>query len=134
MNQKKKLSALFTRKQREFLQHIEGWTITILDDVIKLKPELSSDYEGVQEICDISSFEDFCKEVEELYQNFDPSSEAYLWLDDEGHGKNGAPYYMGDVLASMEELEESLCNLSNVLFRYMSSDEYIDDDEELAVA
>lgn len=35
-------------------------------------------------------------------------SEAYLWLDSNGHGKNGAPYRMRDVLDDMEEAEKMI--------------------------
>lgn len=34
----------------------------------------------------------FIREVEEYYEGFDPDEEAYLWLDSNGHGRNGAPY------------------------------------------
>jgi len=34
--------------------------------------------------------------------DFDCSEEAYLWLDDTGHGKNGAPHDMKDVYEDME--------------------------------
>lgn len=129
MNQKKKLSEIFTQKQRKFLSNIEGWNIEILDDYIELTPELSSNYDGVQVVSNVKSFKDFCKEVYDRSESFDPSSEAFLWLDDEGHGKNGAPYEMGDVFANMKELEDFLEHLSDVLFDYMCSDEYINDDE-----
>ena len=36
------------------------------------------------------------------YDNYDVSYEAYLWLDHEGHGTNGAPYDMKDVYEDME--------------------------------
>lgn len=44
--------------------------------------------------------------IHEYYANFDVSSEAYLWLDEDGHGKNGAPHDMIDVYKDMEECEE----------------------------
>lgn len=48
------------------------------------------------------SFDDLIKEVEDYYEGFDPDEEAYLWLDESGHGRNGAPYRMKDVLEDME--------------------------------
>ena len=42
-------------------------------------------------------------------------SEAYLWLDDNGHGKNGAPYRMKDVLADMEEAEKNIDSLLDAI-------------------
>lgn len=38
----------------------------------------------------------------DYYDGFDVSTETYLWLDNEGHGKNGAPYEMRDVLEDTE--------------------------------
>ena len=49
--------------------------------------------------------------VKEYYEGFDADSEAYLWLDGNGHGKNGAPYRMKDVLADMEAAEGMVCKL-----------------------
>lgn len=49
--------------------------------------------------------------MEEYYEGFDADSEAYLWLDGNGHGKNGAPYHMKDVVADMEAAEDMVCKL-----------------------
>ena len=67
------------------------------------------------------SFEISCYKTDEIYEileaiheywnNFDISYEAYLWLDNEGHGKNGAPYEMIDVYNDMKECEESVYKL-----------------------
>ncbi len=39
------------------------------------------------------------------------SNSRYLWLDGNGHGKNGAPYRMKDVLVDMEAAEGMVCKL-----------------------
>lgn len=44
--------------------------------------------------------------VKEYYEGFDPDYEAYLWIGDDGHGKNGAPYHIKDIVADMEDAEE----------------------------
>lgn len=54
-------------------------------------------------------------DIEEYYEDFDVDSEAYLWLDENGHGKNGAPYRMRDVLADMEAAEKSIENLLDAI-------------------
>jgi hypothetical protein len=63
---------------------------------------------------------DVVAELKERCDNFDCSEETYLWLDDSGHGTNGAPYDMKDLyedmeacLKMMEELYEELEMLSN---------------------
>ena len=57
------------------------------------------------------SLESLVSDMEEYYEGFDADSEAYLWLDGNGHGKNGAPYHMEDVLADMEAAEDMVCKL-----------------------
>lgn len=50
-----------------------------------------------------------------IYNSFDPSEEAYYWLDNTGHGKNGAPYEMIDVYNDMLECKKyinELCELT----------------------
>ena len=50
-------------------------------------------------------------DIFEYYDSFDVSSEAYLWLDSDGHGKNGAPYDMKDVYEDMEACAEMVKEL-----------------------
>jgi hypothetical protein len=45
------------------------------------------------------------------YEEFDCSEEAYIWLDDSGHGKNGAPHDMKDVYEDMEACKAMLGEL-----------------------
>ena len=46
---------------------------------------------------------DLAYNILNYHDNFDPSEEAYYWLDHTGHGTNGAPYDMRDVYNDMEE-------------------------------
>lgn len=48
------------------------------------------------------------------YSDFDVSSETYLWLDNDGHGKNGAPYDMKDLYEDMEACQEMIMDLYNI--------------------
>lgn len=59
--------------------------------------------------CDI---EDFLDIIDNYYQNFDVSYETYLWLDNTGHGKNGAPYGMEDVLEDMKACEQYINDIA----------------------
>ena len=49
-----------------------------------------------------SPAESLIDSLEEEIDTFDPSEEAALWLDADGHGRNGAPYDMKDVYQDME--------------------------------
>lgn len=62
--------------------------------------------------CDNVDAEDLDIRISEIahnlystYENFDVSYEAYLWLDDTGHGTNGAPYDMKNIYEEMEICE-----------------------------
>ena len=41
--------------------------------------------------------------------------EAYLWIGNDGHGKNGAPYYIKDIVTDMEEAEKMIETLYETL-------------------
>ena len=62
-----------------------------------------------------TDYQDFCTDLYEQYMSYDPSSEAYLWLDSDGHGKNGAPYEMDDVYNDCVECEEMIGELWRAL-------------------
>ncbi len=64
------------------------------------------EYENLGEIKD---------KLSEYCGSYDPSYEAYLWLDESGHGKNGAPYDMFDVYSDMEDCEGMVRELLDAL-------------------
>ena len=45
------------------------------------------------------------------WKDFDVSYETYIWLDENGHGKNGAPYNMSDVYKDTESCEKMIGDL-----------------------
>lgn len=62
---------------------------------------------------DFDSLSDVSCALFKYAENFDPDYEAYLWLGDDGHGKNGAPYHMGDVLEDMVSAKQMIYDLSD---------------------
>lgn len=54
-------------------------------------------------------------DMEDYYESFDVDEETYLWLDSRGHGKNGAPYRMRDVLEDMEAAEKMVESLLDAM-------------------
>ena len=61
------------------------------------------------------TFKDLLQQLSYRVDNFDCSYEAYLWLDDSGHGTNGSPYDMKDLYEDMEKRLEMLRELENEL-------------------
>lgn len=55
------------------------------------------------------------REIREYYEGFDPDYEAYLWIGSDGHGKNGAPYHIKDIVSDMEAAEEMIGALYEAL-------------------
>lgn len=55
------------------------------------------------------------QEVETYYEGFDPDYEAYLWIGTDGHGKNGAPYRIKDIVNDMEQVETMIETLYETL-------------------
>ena len=44
--------------------------------------------------------------IYEYLEGFDVSYETYIWLDETGHGRNGAPYDMKELYEDMEACED----------------------------
>ena len=49
--------------------------------------------------------------IDTYWEGFDVSYETYIWLDENGHGKNGAPYDMSDVYKDTESCEKMIGDL-----------------------
>lgn len=47
----------------------------------------------------------FIGNLDDFYESYDVSYETYLWLDEWGHGKNGAPYDMRDLYNDFKACE-----------------------------
>lgn len=56
------------------------------------------------------------RELQSYQNNFDVSAEAYLWLDESGHGKNDAPFEMIDVYKDMEECKGFVTELADNVY------------------
>lgn len=92
-----------------------GWTI---NEVEENRFELSKFSPSGQDFNFLIEGEDIQELVDnsyERYDNFDVSSETYLWLDDDGHGQNGAPYDMKDLYEDMEACKEMILEVHDAL-------------------
>lgn len=62
-----------------------------------------------------SNFEELAYKIKTYYDNYDVCYETYLWLDNTGHGRNGAPYDMKDLYEDMEACEEAIWELYEII-------------------
>lgn len=96
----------------------------------ELEITLSKDSPAGQDfniVLEADSMDKFLFLLSEKIDNFDVSEETYLWLDNTGHGKNGAPHDMRDIYNDMESCVEMMDELYDELY-----EESIKDDEEEA--
>lgn len=56
----------------------------------------------------------FLAHLSNYYENFDPDGEALNWCDEEGHGINGAPKRLKDIIIDFEEIEKEIKELLEV--------------------
>lgn len=106
-----------------------GWNITLEDGYVCFQTTTNEGQDCHFEIEKFDSADDFAEELWNYYENFDVSSEAYLWLDDSGHGTNGAPYEMIDVYNDMKEYRHNIFELWNKLNKAFQGVAYIYLDE-----
>lgn len=89
-----------------------GFTVTQNDDNTVLISQFSPEGQD----CNVYVKTDNMIENLRCYtENFDVSEETYYWLDNCGHGKNGAPYDMKDLYEDMQWWKDTLSVLINEL-------------------
>ncbi len=69
-------------------------------------------FEATMEDNDINTL---IEEVNDYYEGYDPDEETMLWVGPDGHGKNGAPYRLTDIVKDMEQCEQMINNLLDAL-------------------
>lgn len=52
------------------------------------------------------------EELDEYSRNFDVDEQTALWIGDDGHGANGAPYAISDILKDMRQAGKMIDRLA----------------------
>lgn len=94
----------------ELIKAIEeqGWQVRITEQdnlkIAELERFTPAKHDFVIEVQTFEKFtaEEFINALDECCENYDVDYETYIWLGDDGHGKNGAPYHIKDILADKE--------------------------------
>ena len=74
-------------------------------------PRFSLNKDYSLEIEDVRNYDDLCEKVRDCYEEYDPDYETYLWKSSDGHGINGAPYHIRDILAEHDLIDSKLSGL-----------------------
>ncbi len=106
-----------TKKQIEKISEKLGWDC-IFNEYAKNDKHINltkHSPEGQELLLDerYNSLEEIPHLIKEAWCNYDPSYEAYIWLDSNGHGKNGAPHDMGKVYNDMVWCESEIETLAD---------------------
>lgn len=67
-----------------------------------------------------------CKRLREYANDYDVDTETYKELDTKGHGRNGAPYHIGDILIEKEQIKDELTELAKAVCKGVSVKELLD--------
>ena len=62
--------------------------------------------------------------IDKYYEDFDVDYETYIWLDQWGHGKNGAPYSLRAVLEDTEAIDKMIEKLLDAFRQMEVPEEY----------
>lgn len=113
---------MLTQNQIDQIRKICGkdWEFNVYPDDDSVTADLKYlgiDYDSTQEFSpeDTADLHAFAEAVEDIYENFDPEEETYLWLGPDGHGTNGAPRSMRVILEQMDDLDDAWKNLASKL-------------------
>lgn len=95
----------------------DTWSFSFTEDDNKLNVTFSMHTKHGREYCIECEFNnkttknDISETLQDYYESFDISEETYIYLDNTGHGKNGAPYDLRSVLEDTEEIASSIESL-----------------------
>lgn len=112
-----------------------GWNVTVKGNYINIGKYSPAGQDFSFDI-DVTDFEEendstaadlFVEAIHAEYDEYDVSYEAYIWLDDTGHGANGAPYDMKDVYEDMEACKDMLWELYDDLHHFFYAEIYKED-------
>lgn len=89
-----------------------GFTVEVDDNEIYLNIFSPAGQDSCHEFSICETYDKTEYDFSVMVDAFDPDAEALLWVDSDGHGKNGAPYRLRDVLEDMEWVKDKLDKLN----------------------
>ena len=110
---------MYLEKVKEIAENL-NWNVSIDENYVNFQTYSSAeqDFNMIIPYDENDTVWEFIENIYSYYDEFDVSYEAYLWLDESGHGTNGAPYEMIDVYKDMEECKEEIHRLWYELNNY----------------
>ena len=105
MRTKEEIKQLFDKIENlDWVITEEGYSQYLLSQFSPAEQDFNIVIEG-------KNVEELLESIYQAYENYDVSEETYLWLDNTGHGKNGAPYELEAVLEDMKWCKNAILEL-----------------------
>ena len=97
----------------------EGYHIEINNDTVTFYKTAPNGLDFSFEVDIGDDINDFSRNINNTFMDYDVSYETYLWLDNTGHGKNGAPYELEDVLEDIKDCEQYINDAHIIVCHYI---------------
>mgnify|MGYP000659875037 FL=1 len=95
----------------ENIAELCGWKVSIDNTTFEFEQMIGT-HDFVFAIqCEEKSLQSFVIQLENYLKNFDVDYETSIWIGKDGHGKNGAPYHIKDILDEMYSAKEQIATL-----------------------
>lgn len=95
----------------ENIAELCGWKVSIDNTTFEFEQMIGT-HDFVFAIqCEEKSLQSFVIQLENYLKNFDVDYETSIWIGEDGHGKNGAPYHIKDILDEMYSAKEQIATL-----------------------
>ena len=97
----------------------EGYHIEINNDTVTFYKTAPNGLDFSFEVDIGDDINDFSRNIYKTFMDYDVSYETYLWLDNTGHGKNGAPYELEDILEDIKDCEQYIQDAYIIVCHYI---------------
>lgn len=88
-----------------------GWKVSIDNGNFEFEQMIGTNDFVFSIQCEERKLQSFVIQLEGYLKNFDVDYETSLWIGKDGHGANGAPYHIKDILEEMYLAKEQIAIL-----------------------
>lgn len=95
----------------EKIAELCGWKVSIYNGNFEFEQMIGTNDFVFSIQCEERKLQSFVIKLEEYLKSFDVDYETSLWIGKDGHGANGAPYHIKDILEEMYLAKEQIAIL-----------------------
>ena len=88
-----------------------GWKVSIDNGNFEFEQMIGTNDFVFSIQCEERKLQSFVIQLEKYLKNFDVAYETSVWIGKDGHGVNGAPYHIKDILEEMYLAKEQIAIL-----------------------